>query len=396
MVINKNRQRGARRKESRHLTRWIFLSSAFALLSIPAFETNVDTASISPCLEKNKQEMCPKTCSTHITEGVFVNYTFVGMNGCVHPFMNLSFLGDSEPIMSMRENLWIHFVGDSDTRGMVMALLRFVYPPLREAKTVRDFACACNCVVDSMQGTASCTNSTIKLKDFVRISFIDFQFLHEVGYSKSLLPYISVSHVWPVPETHRLLASKESSSNWTFRVSFEMRGPPEDFNHALKHWSGKPEKSLPDLFYLNAGAWWWQLEDNIEQKQKIFDEAIYSIRQLSLMRHSKIIYGTSLPWRYNKLDQRIISDLSETSVSVMDRLRFSQIIMDGLSLQADDNHAPLIVNLYDAQRLARILFPYLEWGGYGSYIPRFFHENCSTNNNPDFYIGTWTQHCQFF
>ena len=345
-------------------------------------------------------------CSPRITEGVFTNYTFTGISGCVLPFVELSNLGESILRFSGKNRFWIHFIGDSDTRGLVMALIRFLHPPLMRAQNISDFARACGCFVNLTNLATSCgKESTIFLHEFSRVGMIDFQMTSgsKGGFGESFSS-IEISHRLLNQSCFTSTPIQKSSleSHRSFRISFEMRGPREHFNRALKCWgSGNDSNSIenyfPDLFYLNAGAWWSGMENNSKMERSHFlNESVSHVRELSLHPHSNIIYGTSLHWRYTEFDKKVISDLSRTSVLVFDRFRFSQLIMSSLQLRRDSGHAPLIVNLYDAQRFAQTFMPLLTLEDSGSYIPTFFHEDCKRNINQKVFLGSWVQHCHFF
>jgi len=126
----------------------------------------------------------PRMCSANEVVGNFINTTFFGIDGCVLHFVDVP-SHFSALVDGTKKRLWIHFVGDSDTRGLVLGLLRFLYTPLRTAVTRDEFAKAYGCWDESI---GSCPG--IDMRNLARLGYIDFQFLIEAGVLKNQKAFV--------------------------------------------------------------------------------------------------------------------------------------------------------------------------------------------------------------
>jgi len=118
-------------------------------------------------------------CSPHETNGVFVNYTFVGWSGCALQFLRYPHLALGTLVGTHR--VWIHFIGDSDTRGLVLGMLRLIHSPLSNAVTLEDFAEAYGCTLEPellLMRQARCGGVVHDLTQISRLGYIDYQFAY--------------------------------------------------------------------------------------------------------------------------------------------------------------------------------------------------------------------------
>lgn len=340
-------------------------------------------------------DVAPK-CSPH-ENGVFVNYTFVGRSDCTLQFLRYPHLA-LKPLYNHR--VWIHFIGDSDTRGLVLGLLRLLHPPLSNAVTVEDFARAYGCTLEPEQ-LWRCGGVVQNLTQLSRLGYVDYQFAYtpEEDSLVCLQRIVRAGH-----SKDRSLMLHNASASYDLRISYEFQGPEGQFDAALKYWNEEYNDTFPDLFYLNIGAWYGDGATE-EQVQRVTT----GISQL-LLSAKRIIYGTSLFWRQHAFDDAVSVMKAMKSLEmngsnqersqggelqIFDRESFSNRMFRDLKLMKDSGHAPILVNLFDAQRLVQMLWfdeptPKVkkDW-----FSPTYIHSNCTSSKYPERFISTWSQHC---
>ena len=325
----------------------------------------------------------PRMCSANEVVGNFINTTFFGIDGCVLHFVDVP-SHFSALVDGTKKRLWIHFVGDSDTRGLVLGLLRLLYTPLRTAVTRDEFAKAYGCWDESI---GRCPG--IDLHNLARLGYIDFQFLIEAGVLKYQKAFVRGKSTTDAQDAQDLRADHQ----YGLRISHTFEGPDGEFINRLKYWTDDHNTSVPDIFYLNLGAWFSKGETNITTIESVTS----LIGKLQEQTESDIIYGSALSWRSHLFDgavARMMLLKQSNKMHLFDRSVFSGILMEDLKLDRNSGHAPFIENLFDAQRLLQLLLAIFLVPVKSSFIPHSFSENCSIALTDDF-IGTWSQHCEW-
>jgi len=371
---------------------------------------NVHYANVVRRQEARTTRKRGESCSSHQTGGRFVNFTFVGDDGCVLRYFDAHRLFRFEIETSSANALWVHFVGDSDTRGLVMGLLRFLSAPLREAVTKEEFAVAFGCAVTEelrAMGKVACPEP-YDLTQLARLGFIDFQFRYEAdGAARQVKAYGRTGYS---NDTSEMMASVRS--DYDLRITYMFAGPDGEFVRSMRYWiDDVRDDALPDVFYLNLGSWFGHKR---EKYATTTSEVVALIDRLAdRLAHrdevGRIVYGSSLFWRRHTFDaavaaavrrERSPSSPWRTKVSIFDRWMFSQVMYRDLNLLWETGHAPFIVNLFDAQRLAQLLSSSTGLGNSElvetSYVPRHFGTNCSVRNDETQFLDTWNAHCDFW
>lgn len=282
-----------------------------------------------------------------------------------------------------RKKLWVHFIGDSDTRGLVLGLLRFLYAPLQEARSREDFARA----YDGDQNG-----------DLARLKHIDYQFALKDGTFQSQKHYGSLGHSKDKDKKDLL----DNVYDYHLRISFGNEGPDGEFVKALKYWNDDHNGSFPDVVYMNLGAWFGHGETN---STTISDVTTLVERLMKKYESSKFVYGSVLFFRdraSNTFDTAMYKmallkryEVAQSRLHLFDRATFSRLMFAELNLEMDSSHAPLILNLFDAQRLAQLILSIFQVPIVKPYIPHSFN-NCSIKVEKQEFIGTWNQHCEWF
>ncbi|OUS41643.1 hypothetical protein BE221DRAFT_202261 [Ostreococcus tauri] len=264
--------------------------------------------------------------------GMFINYTFYGIDGCVLHFVDAPSHISTLVDRSKNKKLWVHFIGDSDTRGLVLGLLRFLYSPLRAAVTREMFAKAYDCWDEASQ-----TCPGVDIFNLARLGHIDYQFCtSQDGVFKNQKHY---ARGWYSKDKTDLL---ENVFDYNLRVSFGFAGPDGQFVSALRYWTELDNESFPDIFYLNLGAWF--SHGNITTTESVTS----LIGNLQEKTGSDIIYGSSLSFRQHLFDDavaRIIHlkrEVGITKLHLFDRSVFGGTLMKDLKLKQNSGHAPLI------------------------------------------------------
>ena len=335
-------------------------------------------------------------CGIQDTTGSFLNDTFIGLNGCTLAFQNgAAFLNKIGPRRG--RGTWVHFIGDSDTRGLVLALLRTLDDRLMQARTLQEFASALGCEMSDdlrVLEQVRCTE-TVDLQNLARITRLDFEFTKDDNMAYKC--------------THRSMRSAYQSSLFEeskgdVRISYEFQGPEGQFLSALDYWnSNLAKRTSPDVWYLNVGAWYGESNSSHPHVKLVVD----SLKQLAnqLFSDAKIVYGSSLFHRNNMFDSAVWLELSverafQDTMVYFDRTKFGKTIFRELSLTLDNNHIPTIVNIFDAQRLMILLSSLSKFSNYPLrrsneyYVPIRFTNSCKiSERSRDFFISTWTQYC---
>jgi len=367
----------------------LLLSLCTAIVHVPGSGTARNLAS-----DVVDMDVAPK-CSPREITGVFVNYTFVGSSGCTFQFLRYPHLALATLEI---DRVWIHFIGDSDTRGLVLGLLRLIYPPLSEAVTVEDFAEAYGCSLEPelLKSRQAWCGGVVNLTQLNRIRYVDYQFAYA---DREDSPMLSLKR-FVAPGLDRWDMNNNVSKLYRLRISYEMSGPEGMFDAALEYWNDEHNDTFPDVFYLNIGAWYGKSSVNEEQLQRVTT----GIERL-LSSAKRIIYGTSLFWRQHAFDDAVsvVGALKSThlthqvgEIQIFDRETFSNLMFRHLGLEKDTGHAPFLVNLFDAQRLVQLI----SWdtcarqSGDTWVSPTHFHDNCTSSKHPEHFISTWSQHCE--
>ena len=143
-------------------THVLCLMTAFFVLVQSSHRTIYSRNTFSLGLDRSSPHK-PHICSPNEVVGMFINYTFYGIDGCVLHFVDAPSHISTLVDRSKNKKLWVHFIGDSDTRGLVLGLLRFLYSPLRAAVTREMFAKAYDCWDEASQQTCpGVTYSTLQ------------------------------------------------------------------------------------------------------------------------------------------------------------------------------------------------------------------------------------------
>lgn len=198
-------------------------------------------------------------------------------------------------------------------------------------------------------------------------------------------------------------------SDYDLRITYMFAGPDGEFVRAMRYWiDDVRDDALPDVFYFNLGSWFGH------RREKYATSTSEVVALMDRLAHRddvrRIVYGSSLYWRRHTFDaavaaavrrERSPSSPWRTKVSICDRWMFSRVMYRDLHLLWETRgHAPFIVNLFDAQRLAQLLSSSTGLENpeliETSYVPRHFGINCSVPTDETQFLDTWTSHCDFW
>ena len=165
--------------------------------------------------------------------------------------------------------------------------------------------------------------------------------------------------------------------------AFVFEGPDGQFVKALKYWNDDHNGSFPDVCYMNLGAWFANGETHSTTTS---DVTTLVERLMKKYESSKFVYGSMIFFRdgaRNMFDTAMYKmallkhyQMTESRLHLFDRAIFSKIMFDNVKLERDSGHAPLILNLFDAQRLAQLILSIFQVPIVKPYIPHSFN-NCS-------------------
>lgn len=192
----------------------------------------------------------PRVCAPTDILGNFVKGTFVGAERCVLQFIDVRAELAKLVKQTTRRKLWIHLIGDSDTRGLVLALMRLLYPPLQHAITVEEI---CLAYSNYDEETGEC-EGTLNGTEMSRIDYAHFQF--ELTYSELRAVKHYARGGFVSDPKNRTDLFENVYENYGLRISYGFEGADGEYEYiqALKSWSRKQCDHVPDGFYLNLGS----------------------------------------------------------------------------------------------------------------------------------------------
>jgi hypothetical protein len=304
---------------------------------------------------KRRKCTCAPICLSANEQGWLVNDTFFTHSGCQYHWY------DRAEVVNALKGRWLMFIGDSDTRGLVLALLQHL-----DTDQLLPFS------------AKRWWNISTETGDPTRVRYLDWS-IKSVSQEAGRFNIHKVTGLF----VDRCDMRSRALSKHELRISYCMATTMRNFTQTLHNFITRAAV-LPNMTYINTGAW---RQDDVDPQD--------ITRVLPAMQSSghMFIWGTSLAHRRNNVDGEIIPQLEQKGIRYLNRSLISHMLLNELhTVQLSNGHVPHMINMYDSQRLLNMFE--LKTGCFCQpYLT--FTPTCKADTKPSqaVFIQAWQQVC---